>query len=158
MWVKEGAISFIYRTGVKMEKIYTLEEYEATGNMILIQGEFYHEIREFADITAEKLTLEELEHYKFPEIHTTQRERIGLDTEDIITILEEHDASYDGYEVGDTAKDFIKEFVDAFNEKYADYSYSAYNTDEAIILSKSEEQKIKEYMRKLICECERDCK
>lgn len=138
-----------------MEKIYTLEEYEATGNMIFVNGDFYEDFRSFLEIKVATLRIEEIEKYKFSQIYATTRETIGFEKEDLITILEEHDLAYEDYEVSDTAKDFIQEFVNTFNAKYADCSYFP-NTERIILLSKDEEVQAKEYMRKLICE--RDCK
>lgn len=134
-----------------MKKIYTLKEYEASGNMIFARQEYYGELGNFLEDEAQRLTLEDLKGYRLPTIYGTREELIGFDTEDFITILEEHDAAYDGYEVDDTARQFIEEFVKVFNKKHADHSYFV-DEEEVINLSAEEEAEAVEYIKRRVKE------
>lgn len=107
-------------------KKYTLTEYEKTGKMLYIEDKFYMELEEYLEQTPFTA-----EGFKLPTIYGTEQELIGLDTEELITILEERDEAYDGYEVDDAAKRFINTFVEGFNKNYADHSYIA--SEEIII-------------------------
>lgn len=134
-----------------MKKIHTLKEYEAKGNMIFARQEYYGELRDLLEDEAERLTLEDLKSYRLPTIYGTREELIGLDPEDFITILEEHDAAYDGYEVDSEAKRVIREFVKTFNEKHADHSYFV-DKEEVINLSAEEEAEALEYIKRRVKE------
>lgn len=109
-----------------MEK-YTLTEYEKTGKPLYIKDEFRMDIEEYLEqnwlFTGDITPL--TKGYELPTIYGTDQETIGLDAEDLLTTLEEHDAAYDGYEVNEEARLFINNFVEDFNKNYADHSYAA---------------------------------
>lgn len=124
-------------------KTYTLTEYEKTGNLLYVAGEYHTELEEFLERNLSFITANEIENYKPPKIYGTDREKIGIDEEDILTPLEESDAAYDDYEVNEEAKKFIKVFVESFNNYYADHSYIV-NKDIVIEPTKEELKEIVE--------------
>ena len=61
------------------------------------------------------------------------KNKIGLDFDDIHTQLIEHDFAYDDYDIDEEAGEFIQNFVDEYNLKYAGESFNI-NFGVAVIL------------------------
>ena len=105
-----------------MKKI-SIEEYQNSGGeWLYIGGCYYADLENYIRSIGYFIEREKLEDYQIPVIYGTTTEKIDLDPDRIIAMLEEHDAAYEDYELDDTAKEFIAAFAKEYNEKYAEDS------------------------------------
>lgn len=133
-----------------MEKMTYTKYGKRHSDGVFIEDKHYEGLNDWFDEEFEtwmdenEFETEDIAFENLPEIYGAESEAIELDLGTIINSLLESESSFSDYtEV--TNKDKIKNFVEEFNEKWADYSYWASNV--MIHLSDAEIREWKAYVR-----------
>lgn len=117
-------------------KISLSQYHEEGGSFLFIDSAIFDDFDTYVD-SIRNWSKDSLENYHLPIIYGGKVEKIRIYPQRIITDLEESDEAYEGYEVDEAAKDFIRAFAKEYNERYADESVWK---DEDLIIVLSEEE------------------
>lgn len=128
---------------MKNGKKISLEEYQKAGkDWLYIDREFYEGLDNYIEYITNFLCEEELEDYEIPVIYGADYEKVELDAEDIIGMLESHSVRYSDCAPDEAAVGFIVAFVKEYNEKYAEMSLVP-SKDTIIELTEEEKAEIR---------------
>lgn len=113
----------------------TVEEYEKEfpDNMVFYDGEYYSSVDECLEHLTGDYCVENFVEVKY--IYGTEKNRVKLDSDNIIVDLEEK-SNLEDWEVDEQGKKEFEEFVVKWNDKYGTDCYMENNTVVILISDK----------------------